>query len=175
MESLALGLAGESLPPRTDERISKAHHNRWAFAILTGLLILSPSSIAACKDLAISSAILQFRANNLTRIGNLMTAEAASDWLRRAVVKQDFHEPRVSVFAMLSLVKWMAALTSAGVTSKTSVISSTDIPASRLSKTICTGMRVPLNTHAPLTLPGTLSTAGHCDQSRLAISPAYLL
>jgi hypothetical protein len=25
---------------------------------------------------------------------------------------------------------------------------------------------VSLNTHAPLRLPGTLSTAGHCDQSR---------
>jgi hypothetical protein len=32
-----------------------------------------------------------------------------------------------------------------------------------------TGMRVPFNTHAPLTLPGTLSTAEHCDQSRAAI------
>jgi hypothetical protein len=32
-----------------------------------------------------------------------------------------------------------------------------------------TGIRVPFNTHAPLTLPGTLSTAGHCDQSRAAI------
>src|ERR1039458_10841921 len=27
-------------------------------------------------------------------------------------------------------------------------------------------MRVPRKTQAPLTLPGTLSTAGHCDQSR---------
>jgi hypothetical protein len=32
-----------------------------------------------------------------------------------------------------------------------------------------TGIRVPFNTHAPLTLPGTLSTTGHCDQSRPAI------
>src|SRR6266852_2929456 len=30
-------------------------------------------------------------------------------------------------------------------------------------------MRVVLNTHAPLTLPGTLSTAGHLDQSRAAM------
>ena len=29
-------------------------------------------------------------------------------------------------------------------------------------------MRVPLNTQAPLTLPGMLSTAEHCDQSRVA-------
>jgi len=32
-----------------------------------------------------------------------------------------------------------------------------------------TGIRVSLNTHAPLTLPGMLSTAGHSDQSRLAM------
>jgi hypothetical protein len=31
------------------------------------------------------------------------------------------------------------------------------------------GRRVLRNTHAPLTLPGTLSTAGHWDQSRVAI------
>jgi len=34
---------------------------------------------------------------------------------------------------------------------------------------VATGVRVPLNTHAPLRLPGMLSTAGHCDQSRVAI------
>jgi hypothetical protein len=34
-------------------------------------------------------------------------------------------------------------------------------PASRFSKTVATGMRVPRNTHAPLRLSATLSTAGH--------------
>ncbi len=33
--------------------------------------------------------------------------------------------------------------------------------ASRFSKIVCTGMRVPFRTYAPLTLPGMLSTAGH--------------
>jgi hypothetical protein len=33
---------------------------------------------------------------------------------------------------------------------------------------------VPRKTHAPLTFPGTLSTAGHCDQSSAAI-PNLLL
>jgi hypothetical protein len=33
-------------------------------------------------------------------------------------------------------------------------------PASRFSKIVATGIRVFLNTHAPLTLPGTLSTTG---------------
>src|SRR5271169_2489430 len=42
-------------------------------------------------------------------------------------------------------------------------------PASKFSKTVATGIRVSLKTQAPLTLPGTLSTAGHCDQSRGAI------
>src|SRR5579871_1258064 len=49
------------------------------------------------------------------------------------------------------------------------MISSMLAPTSRFSKTVATGMRVSLNTHAPLRLPGTLSTAGHCDQSKLAI------
>src|ERR1700737_3109136 len=49
------------------------------------------------------------------------------------------------------------------------MISSIVAPASRFSNTRETGMRVSLNTHAPLTFPGMLSTAGHWDQSRLAI------
>src|SRR5450631_1166106 len=39
----------------------------------------------------------------------------------------------------------------------------------KFSKIAATGIRVPRNTHAPLTLPGMLSTAGHCDQSRVAM------
>lgn len=38
-----------------------------------------------------------------------------------------------------------------------------------VSKTVATGMRVSRNTHAPLRLSGTLSTAGHWDQSRIAM------
>jgi hypothetical protein len=35
--------------------------------------------------------------------------------------------------------------------------------------TVTTGSRVPLNTQAPLTLPGMLSAAGHWDQSSTAM------
>src|SRR5260370_347644 len=49
------------------------------------------------------------------------------------------------------------------------MISSILEPASRFSKTVATGIRVSRNTHAPLRLSGTLSTAGHCDQSRGAM------
>lgn len=48
-------------------------------------------------------------------------------------------------------------------------------PHSRFSKIVATGIRVSLNTHAPLSLPGTLSTAGHCDQSRTVIVSASSL
>src|SRR5439155_13364581 len=44
---------------------------------------------------------------------------------------------------------------------------STVAPRSRFSKSACTGTRVPLNTHAPLTLPGTRSTAVHIVQSNM--------
>src|SRR6266480_5075120 len=44
---------------------------------------------------------------------------------------------------------------------------STVAPPSRFSKSACTGTRVPLNTQAPLTLPGTRSTAAHFDQSNM--------
>src|SRR5205809_1299018 len=40
-------------------------------------------------------------------------------------------------------------------------------PPSRFSKSACTGTRVPLNTKAPLTLPGTRSTAVHIVQSNM--------
>ncbi len=53
------------------------------------------------------------------------------------------------------------------------MISSMLAPDSKFSKTVETGIRVPLNTHAPLTLPGMLSTAGHWDQSRIATLLAY--
>src|SRR5271157_5624971 len=47
-------------------------------------------------------------------------------------------------------------------------------PASRFSNTADTGIRVSRNTHAPLSLPGTFSTAGHWDQSRVAMFFALL-
>jgi hypothetical protein len=55
-----------------------------------------------------------------------------------------------------------------------SIMSSMLAPASMFSKIADTGIRVPFRTHAPLTLPGMLSTARHWDQSRLAIICAPL-
>ena len=43
-------------------------------------------------------------------------------------------------------------------------------PSARLPKRADTGSRVSLNTQAPLTLPGTLSTAEHFPQSRHAVT-----
>src|SRR5262249_29779824 len=61
------------------------------------------------------------------------------------------------------------ALTWSLVTGNCSSTSSMVIPSSRFSKPIATGVRVPLNPQAPLTLPGMLSTAGQRDQSSDAI------
>src|SRR5258708_30879902 len=55
------------------------------------------------------------------------------------------------------------------VKSNHSMISSMLAPASRFWKTMETAIRVPLKTQAPLTFPGMLSTAGHCDQSSAAM------
>src|SRR5271166_2234287 len=49
------------------------------------------------------------------------------------------------------------------------MISSMLAPASRFSNTAETGIRVSRKTHAPLNLSATLSTAGHWDQSRVAM------
>ncbi len=54
------------------------------------------------------------------------------------------------------------------VTSNHSIISSMVAPDSRFSNTVDTGIRVSLNTHAPLTLPGMLSTVGHWEHSSIA-------
>ena len=43
-------------------------------------------------------------------------------------------------------------------------------PASRFSNTVATGIRVSLNTQAPLRRSGTLSTAWHCDQSSIDVT-----
>src|ERR1700690_4184734 len=60
-------------------------------------------------------------------------------------------------------------VTCSRVPSNHSIMFSMLAPASRFSKTVATGIRVPRKAQAPLTLPGTLSTAGHCDQSIGAI------
>src|SRR5260370_4638545 len=63
----------------------------------------------------------------------------------------------------------MTALTcSRSSPSNHSIMSWRLAPASIFSKMTEAGMRVPLSTQAPLTFPGMLSTAGHCDQSSAA-------
>jgi hypothetical protein len=49
-----------------------------------------------------------------------------------------------------------------------------EAPSSKLSNTTATGIRVFRNTAAPLRLPRTLSTPGHCDQSSFAIFVPFL-
>src|SRR5882724_4044428 len=93
-----------------------------------------------------------------------MADQRRGDASWRSVVKEDQHQRRIGA-SRLRAAKSKTAVTCSRVTSNCSMISSMVMPSSRFSKIVATGMRVPRKTHAPLTLPGTLSTAEHCDQS----------
>jgi len=93
---------------------------------------------------------------------------------QRSMVKENEHRRGATAAAArkpfrLSATKSSTAAICSRLTSNCSITSSM-LRSSRFSMTVATGSRVPRNTHAPLTLPGMLSTAGQCDQSRTAIS-----
>src|SRR5437016_585495 len=48
-------------------------------------------------------------------------------------------------------------------------------PCSKFSKTVEMGNLVPRKTHAPLIFSGSLSTPGHCDQSRAMLTSLILI
>jgi hypothetical protein len=80
----------------------------------------------------------------------------------------------VSSFSRERATKAMRLSISSRETPNHSMTSAIVAPASRFSKTVFAGILVPRKSHAPLTLPGMLSTAGHWDQSRVAILFAFL-
>src|SRR5215831_5151200 len=87
-----------------------------------------------------------------------------TDW--HALIEQEQHQ-RAAEGSRLWVAKSKTAFTCWIVNpSNMATISLTVWPSSKFSKRVATGIRVPRKTHAPLTLPGTLSTAGHLDQSR---------
>src|SRR3954471_17806049 len=88
----------------------------------------------------------------------------------RALVKENAHYGATAGASKLRAAKSRTAMTWSRVRPSYSLTSSSMVtPSSRFSNTMETGIRVPRNTHAPLTFPGTLSTAGHWDQSSAAI------
>src|SRR6266446_6354870 len=98
-----------------------------------------------------------------------MSREEFADGDGSPLVKEDQHQ-RVSadegVSSRLRAANSITALIwERSRPSNQSIMSSMLAPASKFSKMTETGMRVPRSTQAPLTFPGTLSTAGHCDQS----------
>ncbi len=115
-------------------------------------------------------AILKLMPADSTGKADLVSHQDLGDRPWRSIVKQNLQRSAPEVRDRLSLAKCRTAFTSSSVTSKTSVISSGDIPASRFSNTVCTGIRVPRKTQAPLNLPATLSTASHRDQSSPAMA-----
>src|SRR5690348_604605 len=98
-----------------------------------------------------------------------MSCEKRGQRRGSTLVEKNQHQRRTGT-SRLRAAKSSTAMTCSRVTPNHSMMFSMVAPDSRFSKTVATGMRVPRNTHAPLTLPGTLSTAGHCDQSIAAIA-----
>ncbi len=75
----------------------------------------------------------------------------------------------------LRAAKSNTAVSCSLVTSNCSIMSPMLMPSSRFSKTVATGRRVPRSTHAPLTLPGTLSTAALSASTAGACGDSFLL
>src|SRR6266567_3736115 len=102
-----------------------------------------------------------------------MSLEERTDRDRSTLVEENEHYRTTvegGVTSRLRAANSMTASTcSRSKPSNHSIISSMLAPASRFWKTMATGIRVSLKTHAPLTFPGMLSTAGHCDQSSAAM------
>src|SRR4029077_11649241 len=101
-----------------------------------------------------------------------MSLKERTDRERSTLIEKNQHQ-RVTgdggVASRLRAANSMTASTcSRSRPSNHSIISSMLAPAFRFSKITETGMRVPLSTHAPLTFPGKLSTAGHSDESSAA-------
>lgn len=98
---------------------------------------------------------------------NGMAGQAPPQRPRRPLIEENPH--RSANEGGLSRLRLANSMTSSTCVRSTpanqSTMSSIFAPASRFSKMVMTGMRLPFRTHAPLTLPGTLSTAGHCDRS----------
>src|SRR5262249_51831416 len=109
-------------------------------------------------------AVAELVPSQVLRAGNAVAGQRGAQRGRCAVVEENTHQCG-SGASRLWAAKANTALICSGPISNHSAISSMLAPASRFSKTVATGSRVPRNTHAPLTLPGMLSTAEHCDQS----------
>ena len=91
------------------------------------------------------------------------------------MVEKNEHQRAGAGAARLRAAKSRTAKTCSRLTSNHPMMSSMLAPASRFSKTVATGMLVPPKTQAPHTLPGMLSTSGHCDQSSgILLSLDYL-
>src|SRR5438445_4283572 len=96
-----------------------------------------------------------------------MAGEELTKSARSVLVQQNLHAvaeiTATSGRSECAATNSSTSRTCASFASNHSRKSATLAPVARLSKSALMGSRVPLNTHALLTFPGTLSTAGHCD------------
>src|SRR2546426_12719415 len=94
-----------------------------------------------------------------------MSLKEGTDRDRSTLVEKNQHQRVTGDDGVTSRLRAANSITASTCSrsrpSNDSIISSMLAPAFRFSKMTETGMRVPLKTHAPLTFPGMLSTAGH--------------
>src|SRR3954470_3841263 len=149
--------------------------------------VLLMSDVSVCRDEYIESGrfravrqfgVLQRVPSTSPRLFDGVIGERRGNTSRSPIVEENAHQRRAAGASRFRAANSSTALTCSRVRGNCSITSSSVIPSSRFSKTTATGVRVPLNTQAPLTLPGTLSTAEHSDQSRAAMddllqTPAY--
>lgn len=112
----------------------------------------------------------------LYRLRNVVVRKRRGNAAWSAVIKENAHRPRQlhqqESAARRGCGRQIRALPEFAPASRRTIPMLA--PDSRFSKTVATSLRVSLNTHAPLRLPGTLSTAGHRDQSRAAMFLPHL-
>src|SRR5713101_3348597 len=129
---------------------------------------LKPSFLSSLQQVAVAQRVPSLRFCLFDDVALQRTGNASG----RSVVKENKHQRRTGV-SRLRAAKSSTAVTCSRVTSNCSIISSMLMPSSRFSKMVATGSRVPRKTHAPLTFPGTPTTAAHFDQSSAIGAPPF--
>ena len=121
---------------------------------------IKPCGLSGGKELAVE----KLGPTALPRSFNIMRCQPPLNRERHALVEENPHQ---TATRLRSACRRTSSTCSRVTPSYHSRKSLTVAPASRFSNNVATGKRVPLNTNAPLTRPGTRSTDLHSVQSSM--------
>jgi hypothetical protein len=140
-----------NLPPIRGGQHENCQLSRAEILLVLEILIRGYKDLEASFGRPQQIAVFQIGPAQLERGGNFVGCKRTAQRCGRALIEED----------------GTAKVCSRATPGNHSRNWSTVAPPSRFSKSAETGTRVPLNTHAPLTLPGTRSTAEHWVQSNM--------